>query len=118
MLIYLVKKMEILNTWGYARIIEQFFDIEMSENSTVDDFRVQVVPFFNHIMELPADIFSKKEYDLKDIDNYNMFAGCKRLLLCLHKLMMIYGVEGCFESMFAASQICYDSFFPGPDLGG
>ena len=56
MLIYLVKKME----RQYARIIEQFFDIEMSENSTVDDFRVQVVPFFNHIMELPADIFFKK----------------------------------------------------------
>ena len=64
--------MEILNTWEYASIIEQFFYIDMSDVSTVFDFCVQVVPFFNHIINLHTDIFLEGTYDLKNIDVYNI----------------------------------------------
>ncbi len=98
--------MEIINNWEYARIIAQFTRIENFENFTLESFCKQVNPFFFRIMESPSNIFSIKEYDIKDDDNCNMFLNYKQLLLCLHKLMIRYGVEGCLESMYQVYYIC------------
>ena len=111
--------MEIINDWEYARLIAQFIRIEISENFTLGDFCNQVYPFFSSFVDTSRDIFSIKEYDIKDIDNYNMFLRYKRLLLCLHKLMIRYGVEGCLESMYQVYYIYCDvnKFIFNPGLG-